>query len=95
MNTEQDMKKALDGWLFVYNCEKQKTTARKVSLDYIPSHKPKFHIQIETPSQRARVWTAEEDELLFKMFYGGYSFKDMAKMIGISQALANNRAQCC
>lgn len=93
MNLEQEMKEALDGKFFTFSPFTQEVKTKKVSKDYIPSHRPNGMYDEETMKPKGRKWTDEEDALLFKMWENGYSFKEMAKAIGGSTSAINVRWQ--
>lgn len=86
MTAEQIMKKALDGWFFTYNTEKQKTTALRVSDSDLVELK---NCAPPPPHPNTRIWTLEEDERLLAMFEEGLSFREAGKALGVSAAHAN------
>lgn len=91
MSMEQEMKEALDGWFFTICLHRQETIARRVPKDHIPAHKPRWLVEEYEQTSAARQWTPAEDAKLMKMFEQGYTFKEMAKAIGVSGSAANNR----
>lgn len=93
MSAEQVIKDALDGRFFVYVCGTQQTRERRVSKDYIPSHKPVGFYDDDAKPSTARKWTEAEDKTLIDMFHGGYTFREMGRAIKVSQNAANVRWQ--
>lgn len=89
MTTELEMKQALDGWFFVYNCEKQAVTKRKVSKNYIPVHKPP-DLQ-PPPAPTAYPWKPTEDDYLVELRERNLSWREIAKYLGLSPSCARFR----
>lgn len=93
MITEQEIKAALDGTFTTFRHATQEVRTKRVSLDYIPTHKPYGIYDEETAPVRGRQWTEMEDALICKMWEAGYTFKEMAKQIGGSSSAVNIRWQ--
>lgn len=90
MTTELEMKEALDGWFYVYNCEKQAVMRRKVPKDHIPSHKPKIMEEDQKP-KTGYAWTQREDEMLLELRHRNHSWRECAKYLRMSSTCARNR----
>jgi hypothetical protein len=93
MNAEQIIKEALDGLFFSYNCGTQQTRVRRVSKDYIPSHKPVGFYDDDAKPSTARKWTEAEDQMMIQMFERGFTFRQMGRALKASQSAANVRWQ--
>lgn len=90
MTTEQEMKLALDGWFFVYNCEKQSVIRRKVPKDHIPAHRPNT-LEVGEFGTTAYPWSRDEDEQLIRLRESNLVWTEIAPHFGLSASTVKNR----
>lgn len=90
MITELEMKEALDGWFYVYNCEQQSVMRRKVSKDHIPCHKPRILDEDQKP-KTGYPWTDTEDERLVKLREANLVWTEIAHRFRMSPSAVKNR----
>lgn len=93
MNTEQQIRDALDGLFFTIDAETQRVRVRRVSKDYIPTHKPVGFSDEGVKPSTARKWTEAEDQLMIQMFERGFTFRQIGRALKASQSAANVRWQ--
>ena len=93
MITEQVIKDALDGYFYIFECAHQRTRVKRVPKDFVPSHKPNYLYGDEAVTAHGKVWTAEEDAKLTRMFNAGCTYKEMGKELKVSASSANYRWQ--
>lgn len=91
MDAEQVMKQALDGCFFVIHPITYATQMKRVPLNHIPNHKPRFNYDEEAQPVRGRQWTEADDAILIKMFEAGHTFSEMGKVVKASQSAVNVR----
>lgn len=90
MITELEMKQKLDGWFYTYVSESQMVKARKVPVDFIPSHKPKMLEEYEKP-KTAYQWSQREDDLLIEVRHKNKSWREVANCLRMSPSAVRNR----